>query len=294
MAKIRTLKSEFFRNANISRAGRTAKLLAAGLVLTVADDEGRFRAAPDQIRGEVFTHDEVTTDEVQAALGALADESVDFIRLYTVNNRPYGCMPGWKEHQRVPPSRFVKSKLPAPPNTKKRRQLSAESQASDIDSQATRSSRAGVGMEGRGRERKGRDTPIGSPVGETDALVLATQVSLSPVEQVFDAWRQRWHPTAKLTDERRGKIQGRLKDGWSVDDLVMAVTEGVANDPWADRHVGLNDDVKNLLRNESTVEKFLELSRTPLSHRMPASTSRAAQLDRLYAEAQNNAREEGR
>lgn len=121
MAKIRTLKGEFFRNADLSRAGLLSKLLAAGLVLAVSDDEGRFKAAPNYLLGEIFTHDAIGVDQVQAALEGLA--SVDFVQLYSVKGRAFGALVTWKDHQRIPPTHFKESKLPPPPSTKRVRRL---------------------------------------------------------------------------------------------------------------------------------------------------------------------------
>jgi len=145
MAKIRTLKGEFFRNADISRGGPWAKVLAAGLVCAVADDDGRGKAGAAFLKGEIFTHDQVSLDEVAAALLALEEEH--FIRLYSDHGRPFFAVLNWKKHQPVPPSRYKASDLPAPPNTKPRRHSPTERK--HLSTAA--SSRAGVGSEGKGR-----------------------------------------------------------------------------------------------------------------------------------------------
>jgi len=263
MAKIRTLKAEFFRNAGVSRGGLLTKTLAAGLICAVADDDGRFKVKADDLKGEIFTHDAVSVDDVEQALQKLVTE--DFIRLYRDHGRTFGVLVSWKSHQPVPPSRYIPSVLPAPPNTNRRRHAPTNRKQSSTDA----SSRAGVGKERnrKGEEGKGigEEPPKGSPVGEADALVLVSPKSLTPAEQVFEAWRAMWHPTAKLTRERSAKIEARLREGWSLGDLVEAVTVGAERDPWVERHVALNDDIKNLLRSGSAVEKFLGLAREPAS-----------------------------
>ena len=145
MAKIRTLKGEFFRNADLSRAGLLPKLLAAGLVLAVADDEGRFKAAPNYLLGEIFTHDAIAVDQVQSALEGLA--SVDFVRLYVVKGRQFGALVTWSDHQRVPPSHFKKSKLPPPPSTKRVRRL--PSTGKQMSAPLSRNGMEGIGRNGR-------------------------------------------------------------------------------------------------------------------------------------------------
>jgi hypothetical protein len=87
----------------------------------VADDEGRFKAAPNYLLGEIFTHDAIGVDQVQKALEGLA--SVDFVQLYVVKGRAFGALVTWSDHQRIPPTHFKESKLPPPPSTKRVRRL---------------------------------------------------------------------------------------------------------------------------------------------------------------------------
>jgi len=196
MAKIRSLKGEFFRHAAISHGGLTTKVLAAGLITAVADDEGRFKAAPDYLRGEIFTHDQVTVEEVAAGLQHL--RSVDFIQLYQDHSRAFGVIKNWKEHQPVPPSRFVASKLPAPPNTNGRRRHAGTQQTGRKQSREMSSSRAGVGSDRSGEDRSTPPSPSVSTAalrsaienGKTEdlGLQLAVRVTelfkrdLSPLE----------------------------------------------------------------------------------------------------------------
>jgi hypothetical protein len=176
MAKIRTLKAEFFRNADVSKVGILPKLLAAGLVLAVADDEGRFKAAPNYLLGEIFTHDAIGVDQVESALRALA--SVDFVRLYVVAGRQYGALPTWTDHQRVPPSHFKKSKLPPPPNTKRVRRLPSVGRQMSVPL-----SRNGEDRNGRnGMERK-----EGSPEGINP-----------PTERPWDSALEKAHAHVKV------------------------------------------------------------------------------------------------
>lgn len=277
MAKIRTLKGEFFRNADVSRAGPTAKLLAAGLVCTVADDEGRFKASADYIRGEVFTHDDLTVVDVEAALFALADDSVDFVRLYTLNQRHFGYIPGWKEHQRVPPTRFVKSKLPAPPYSIRRRQGAGNPQTSDIEAQAGASSRAGVGKERKGEEGKGKEgrgviSTTSHSANGGELLVLEPEISVSQFDQVWQAWlvsraafaaeQGRRPGSVRLDDLRRRRINNALKT-YPLEDVIDAV-EGWRFSP---HHSGENDrnavynDIELLLRDAKHIEEFRDYKR---------------------------------
>lgn len=273
--RIRTIKPEIWHSADFLRLSWLGRLAFVTLI-TQADDEGRLKT--DAVTLSTFLVPAVP-DEVEAQLCVMEDRGM--VRRYGGRARQlYLQVVNWSAHQRI--DRPTKSAIPPPPISKPRRALGEPSRSR---------ARPRIGSDQTGSEGIRPDPPKGSPIANGDALVLTSPVSLTPAQQVFEAWRQRWHPIARFTRERKAKTDARLHSGWAIEDLVLAVTEGAANDPWVERNVGLNNDLKNLLRDDSTVEKFLELARMPLSQRMPGSQSRAGQLDRIYAEAQRDARE---
>ena len=149
MAKIRSLKAEFFRDEDISAGGLIVKALAAGLICCLADDEGRFKASPATIRGEVFTHDSVTEEQIVNALNYLHKA-----RWLVIYGRPLsrtGAILNWTRHQLVPVSRFTPSRLPPPPNTRGRRHSASMAQAD------RKHDASGIGI-GRDRNRNGIGT----------------------------------------------------------------------------------------------------------------------------------------
>jgi hypothetical protein len=82
------------------------------------------------------------------------------------------------------------------------------------------------------------------------------------VDAIFEAWREATdHPRAKLDKARRAKIEARLKDGYSRDELIVAV-RGIARSEF---HMGENDrhqrydDITIALRDAAHVEKFANL-----------------------------------
>ena len=272
MAKIRSLKGEFFRNAGVSRGGLLTKTLAAGLICAVADDDGRFKAELDDLKGEIFTHDAVTVEQVDEGLQMLATE--DFIRLYRDHGRTFGAVVNWKSHQPVPPSRYIASVLPAPPNTKRRR----HSPTNRKHPKASASSRAGVGSEGRGREgigeeRKGSEiSPTAHSAGAETALVLQSEVSVSPVVQVFRTWvASTGRSDRTLLDPKRQRLIVRALAAYELIDVLDAV------DGWRfdAHHRGENDrgrpynDLGLILRDPEHIERFRDFKRRPVAVVMP-------------------------
>ena len=79
-------------------------------LITYVDDYGRGDARPAIIRGACFPlRDRVSNKDIEAGICGLAD--IGCVSLYNVDGRPYLCLPGWDEHQRV---RQKVSKYPSP------------------------------------------------------------------------------------------------------------------------------------------------------------------------------------
>lgn len=111
MARIRTIKPEFWGHPKTARISRDARLLFLGL-LNEADDDGRLLGAPKRIAGNVFPNDEdVTASRVTRWLGEL--EHVGLIIRYIVDKVVYVALPGFTEHQKI--SHPTPSRLPNPP-----------------------------------------------------------------------------------------------------------------------------------------------------------------------------------
>lgn len=142
MARIRTIKPEFFKHYELWQAevetGLPLRVAFAGL-WCVADREGRFRWLPPQIKIDVLPYDDIDFSRV---LDALATRG--FVVKYAVNGREYGVIPGFSRHQ-VVNNRERKSELPEP---NKNNILSGD--ARDDDASPTREPRVQQGREGKG------------------------------------------------------------------------------------------------------------------------------------------------
>lgn len=98
MARIRTIKPEFWRNEALSELPEGTHMLAAAL-LNYADDEGYFNANPKLIQGELFPLRELSV----SIHGGLTELSrAGYLRLgKSEDGRSYGHIVKFLEHQRI-------------------------------------------------------------------------------------------------------------------------------------------------------------------------------------------------
>jgi hypothetical protein len=97
MARIRSIKPEFWTSAQVLECSANARLLFIGL-WNFADDAGRHPDSPKQAKAEVYPADDLTLDDVAKMLDEL--ERVGLITRYMVDGVGYFKITGWK-HQRI-------------------------------------------------------------------------------------------------------------------------------------------------------------------------------------------------
>jgi hypothetical protein len=113
MPRIRSVKPEFWVSESLSRLSRDTRLAFIGL-WTCADDEGRFRADPRYLAGQLFPYDSDGLEVIDRALAELNSEGA--VLLYEAERSQYGLITGWKRHQRI--DKPSASRLPQPPGIK--------------------------------------------------------------------------------------------------------------------------------------------------------------------------------
>jgi len=98
MARIRTIKPEFWYDEDIASLPAETRLLAIGL-LNVADDEGYFKAHPALIRGQIFPFHEDSLN-IHGMLTELS--GVGYLRLFEgLDGKLYGHVKNFGKHQKV-------------------------------------------------------------------------------------------------------------------------------------------------------------------------------------------------
>jgi hypothetical protein len=110
VARIRTIKPDFFTSLTIADLPIEARLTFIGL-WTHVDDEGRCVDDTRLVRSAIWPLDDRGLADIDKDLDCLGDKGL--IRRYSIGGRRYLAVTGWSEHQRI--SKPTRSKLPAPP-----------------------------------------------------------------------------------------------------------------------------------------------------------------------------------
>jgi hypothetical protein len=96
MARIRTVKPEFFQQESLAKCSPHARLLAIA-VLQLCDANGVFRLVPMQVHAHAFPWEAEV--KIRELLGEL--EGVGYLETYTVDGKEYGYVDGFCRHQRL-------------------------------------------------------------------------------------------------------------------------------------------------------------------------------------------------
>lgn len=192
MARIRTIKPEFFKNWKLYQAeaesGLPLRISFAGL-WTVCDREGRFEWIPQQLRLDALPYDDVDFSRVLDALWTRG-----YVEKYAVDGHEFGWIPGFADHQ-VINNRESSSILPEP---NENNILTRDARVSDAKVTRIKSAPAErKGKEGKGREGEGADTPP-CPHQEIVSLYHETLPMLPQVKE--------W------TDERQSYLRSRWRE----------------------------------------------------------------------------------
>ena len=121
MARIRTIKPEFWTNEKVMASTRNSRLLFIGL-WNYADDAGRLIDSAKTIKAQIFPgDDDVCSEMVRGMLCDLASNGL--LQNYEVDGKAYLQITGW-DHQRIDKPR--PSKLPPPNSTNDRRSVAPD------------------------------------------------------------------------------------------------------------------------------------------------------------------------
>jgi len=147
MARIRTIKPEFWTDESIVECSRDARLLFIG-IWNHCDDAGIIEASIKQMKMKIFPGDfDIMPEDIQRMLDELSANNL--IELYEVEKRNYIKVLGWDKHQKIDKPSY-KHPLPSGVVPTTRQQYIEERSASVRRAPPP-------GMEGNGREWKGME-----------------------------------------------------------------------------------------------------------------------------------------
>lgn len=95
MARIRSLKPEFFTDEDLAELSYAARIAFAGLWV-MADGHGRMEDRPKYLKTQILPYD---NEDMDALLNQLSERG--FIVRYTVNGSRFIWIPNFRKHQRI-------------------------------------------------------------------------------------------------------------------------------------------------------------------------------------------------
>lgn len=98
MARIRTIKPEFWTSEQVADCSPNTRLLFIGM-WSFCDDNGIHPASLKRIKMEVFPSDSISESELQAAIQQLIESRL--LSEYDVEGKRFWQVTGWHNHQRI-------------------------------------------------------------------------------------------------------------------------------------------------------------------------------------------------
>lgn len=97
MARIRSIKPEFWTSEEVMECSPIARLMFIGM-WNFADDVGRLPLSPKTIKAQIFPNDPIEVDTIRGMIDELASNTL--LRIYAVDGKEYLQITGW-HHQRI-------------------------------------------------------------------------------------------------------------------------------------------------------------------------------------------------
>ena len=235
MARIRTIKPEFFRSRSLARCSLAARVTFAGLWCE-ADDYGRGVADPRILKGSLWPlDDEVGWEQVDAHMGEL--EATGHIVRYEVEGDAFFEVVAWSDHQS---SAYRRGKALHPDQ---------DGVLHDEACKELQDARPDV-LEGKGREGKGEEGTV-PPNGEQPKSKRGRKKAAHPLPDG-------WEPSGATREWAKAEYPAHAK---------RAVLEAFRDHARATdrRQVDWDSAFRNWIRNDAKWSK-------PAAGREPART----------------------
>lgn len=277
MARIRSIRPEFWESEDIAGLSRDARLLFIA-TWTAADDEGLLRWNPAYLKSVAFIYDaDVTVEHVEGLMVELVQAGLVAPYQAGKSRQSLALITGFHKYQK--PNRPQPSKFPKPPPGLGEYRKTAGQNGCAVDSESFTDSftesvsepfTPGIG--------------IGDGEGVEKTLLSGRPDDSDQVRELFDLWVETTGRTerTKLTDDRRGLIRRRIRQHGF--DACRDAVLGWALSEW---HRGANpdgrvyDDISLILRDASKIEGFGRLLTEPPKPRSAAQVRQDRSVDVL-------------
>jgi len=222
MARIRSIKPEFWTSEQVMDLSPNARLMFIGL-WNFCDDAGIHPASTKRLKAEICPADDVRSEDVRRMIDECIN--VGLLSEYEVDGEAFWIVTGW-HHQKIdqPSFKYPHPDGSVPDGPAKRRQSNKNQAKNDQSAKvfAERSPPEGRGEEGKGRERK-ELTPTPKTSSESLPLELTSDEGATgqpdPLQPILDAYHQllpKCERIAVLNPKRRKRLLAAIKLAKSV------------------------------------------------------------------------------
>lgn len=274
MARIRTIKPEFFTSLTIADLPLTARLTFIGL-WTHCDDAGRCVDDARLIKAALWPLDDRTAADIEIDLKELTESSL--ITRYTLNRKRYLAITNWSEHQRI--NRPSPSKLPAPEQGEPSPPDPVTRE--NDDSLNTHAHLSEDSPQERNREgnREGKGTPL-PPASQSGHPAVPQTGERHLADRMTDAFLDRYRTgNAYSRRQVRTTISDALTNGTDPDELWKALDRlGATSKPVS---AGTLQFAFSEIRKASNVIALPGQARSTTDERVAAGLALAAELRAL-------------
>jgi hypothetical protein len=190
MARIRTIKPDFWTDEKLTECSPIARLLFIGL-LNFADDNGNLTRSSKKIKMQVFPADMI---DCEPLIGELITHGV--LSEYSVSGEKYLNIKGFTKHQLI--NRPSKTNIPVMEVTE------SSLNTHGVLSESSLTERKGE--EGSGEEGKGKDKPYSSSASAADPCPHASIIEL------YHTILPMMPPVREWNAQRQAKLRARWRE----------------------------------------------------------------------------------
>jgi hypothetical protein len=229
MSRRRYISTDISRDRKVNELSDYAALLYTWMI-PHAEDDGSLVSDPDEIGWTVIPGRKPRTERISEAISEMLDANL----LYAVDGKLY-----------FPSESFYKYQTYVP--AAKRRDHDCNTEEGRESPETTSSPSPSIQL--------GRYNPI-----------VETSKFVKNAHAIFTYWQTvMGMPRAKFLPERKFKIEARLREGFTPEDIMRAI-DGCAVSPW---HMGENpnskkyNDITLICRNGTKLEFFMSRDKPP-------------------------------